>query len=220
MALALGDRTINGTPSPLYPTIPHPLLFHSPQGGGVHLIPFLQLMGVPGSGARISSLDADPYVLEHATLTAALLLAADATITPAASMMLAFVMNQLRHGHGAGGSAPSARQAKTTEAAVSALKTMLGAQTLRDLFVEVSWAAYEAGVRSSLALHYSTNRPCAAATRRRLARAAAGGAQCAAALRGRFLRVDAVPLSATLPHARARRHGRRRRPPRARLHAA
>jgi hypothetical protein len=155
------------------------------QAGGVHVVPFLQLMGAPGSGARISSLDADPYVLELAGLTAARLLAAEPALTPATSVLLAFVMSQARH---SGSLLP--RQAKVTEVAVTALMLLLGNESIRAVFVEVravlGRGRGETGVPSCSPCN--THAPIAlstwvlAATRYRHPRAAARCAQHAAAL--------------------------------------
>jgi hypothetical protein len=94
-------------------------------------LPFLQLVGTSGSGAVISSLDANPYVLEHAALCAALLLSADTSDAHATSSMLAWVMTHIKNY----GSA-NAKQVKVTEVAVNALRILLRHDFLRQLFVE------------------------------------------------------------------------------------
>ena len=97
-----------------------------------YLLPFLQLVGTSGSGARISSLEANPYVLEHAAALAAAVLATDATSDPhATSSLLAWVMTHVRL---YGSSVP--KQVKLTEVAVGALMTLLRNDTVRSLFVE------------------------------------------------------------------------------------
>ena len=109
-------------------------LFHKPgaaPASGPHLLPFLQLVGTGGSGAVISSLDANAYVLERAAACAALLLAADCRSPHATSAMLAWVMTHIRN-FGATG----ARQVKVTEVAVTALRVLLRNDLLRQLFVD------------------------------------------------------------------------------------
>ena len=75
----------------------------------------LQLFGATGSGARITSTDANPYVLECATRAAALLLSLDAPATDvfrlsAITSMVAWVQSNLRlYG------SPSPKQVKVTE---------------------------------------------------------------------------------------------------------
>ena len=109
-------------------------LFHKPGGspaGGPHMLPFLQLVGTGGSGAVISSLDANAYVLERAAACAALLLSADCRSPHATSSMLAWVMTHIRNFGAAG-----ARQVKVTEVAVTALRVLLRNDLLRQLFVD------------------------------------------------------------------------------------
>jgi hypothetical protein len=97
-----------------------------------YLLPFLQRVGTSGSGARISSLDANSYVLEHAAGLAAAVIAVDAGADPhATSSLLAWVMTHIRL---YGSSVP--KQVKVTEVAVSALMTLLRSDTVRGLFVE------------------------------------------------------------------------------------
>lgn len=89
-------------------------------------------MGTSGSGARISSLDANSYILEHAASLAAQVLAVDASADPhATSSLLAWVMTHIRL---SGSAVP--RQVKVTEVALSALMALLRNDTVRRLFVE------------------------------------------------------------------------------------
>lgn len=113
--------------------LPSPLSFLGPQSSTrPYLLPFLQLVGTSGSGARISSLDANSYVLEHAAGLAAAVIAVDAGADPhATSSLLAWVMTHIRL---YGSSVP--KQVKVTEVAVSALMTLLRSDTVRGLFVE------------------------------------------------------------------------------------
>jgi V-ATPase subunit H len=97
----------------------------------LHFLPFLQLVGTSGSGAVISSLDANPYVLEHAAICASLLLTADCSDAHATSSMLAWVMTHIKN-YGS----PNTKQVKVTEVAVSALRILLRHDFLRSLFVD------------------------------------------------------------------------------------
>ena len=83
------------------------------EGSPASALPFLQLVGTSGSGARIASVDANPYVLEHAARAGALLLSSDARDDTAVSSMLAWALSQLK----LFGSA-SPRQVKVTEVRV------------------------------------------------------------------------------------------------------
>lgn len=104
-------------------------------------------MGTSGSGARIPSLEANPYVLEHAAALAATVLAVDASSDPhATSSLLAWVMTHVRL---FGSSIP--RQVKITEVAVCALMTLLRNDVVRRLFVE------ERGVERLVPLTTSRN---------------------------------------------------------------
>ena len=107
------------------------LLSTSPQDGKLFVLPFLQLVGTSGSGARISSLDADAYILERAATIAAHLLATDATDAVATSSLLAWVMTHVKL---YGSVVPA--QMKVTEVAVSALQVVLRNDFLRRLYVE------------------------------------------------------------------------------------
>jgi hypothetical protein len=95
------------------------------------LLPFLQLVGTANSGARVPSLEVNPYVLEQAASIAAALLSADCSDASAASGMLAWIMTQLRQ---FGSAQP--RQVKLTSVAVASLMTLLRNDYLRNLFVE------------------------------------------------------------------------------------
>lgn len=97
----------------------------------IFLLPFLQLVGTSGSGARMSSLDANSYILERAALCASYLLSVDCSDAQATSSMLAWVMTHIKQ---YGSSAP--RQVKVTEVAVTALMVLLRHDFLRTLFVE------------------------------------------------------------------------------------
>ena len=113
----------------------------------VFVLPFLQLVGTSGSGARISSLDADPYILERAATIAAHLLATDSSDAVATSSLLAWVMTHVK----LYGSAVTA-QVKVTEVAVSALQILLRNDFLRRLYVEehgVERLVHMVGTRNS-----------------------------------------------------------------------
>lgn len=84
---------------------------HNASGGApVFPLPFLQLVGASGSGARIASVDANPYVLELAARAGALLLSVDPRDDTAVSGMLAWVLSNIKL---AGSSFP--RQVKVSE---------------------------------------------------------------------------------------------------------
>lgn len=97
----------------------------------LNVLPFLQLVGTSGSGARISSLDADPYVLERAAVCSAYLLSVDCTDQLSSSSMLAWIMTNVKM---FGSAVP--KQIKVTEVAVSALIVLLRNEFLRQLFVD------------------------------------------------------------------------------------
>lgn len=110
----------------------------APAGARPYVLPFLQLVGATGSGARITSADANAYVVDAAAAAAALLLAgsgaaagpdADAT---SVSSLLAWVLTNMS----AGFSPASPRQVRVTEAALAALAVLLRDAPLRALFVE------------------------------------------------------------------------------------
>jgi hypothetical protein len=83
--------------------------------GELTLTSLLQLVGTTGSGARITSTDANPYVLEYAARAASLLLSVDAPAADAARLssitsLVAWVQSNLRlYG------SPSPKQVKVTE---------------------------------------------------------------------------------------------------------
>ncbi len=110
-------------------------LFGKPGGDSnkPYVLPFLQLVGSTGSGARIVSTEANPYVVEQAALAASLLLSTDAGCEDATSVssMLAWVLTNLQ-----GFSQHNPRQNKVTEAALSALSLLLRHDFLKSLFVE------------------------------------------------------------------------------------
>lgn len=98
---------------------------------GLYILPFLQLVGTSGSGARILSTEANPYVLEQAAICAANMIAADASDETATSGMLAWVLTNLK----LFGSLV-AKQVKVTEVAVESLMILLRNDFIRSLFVE------------------------------------------------------------------------------------
>lgn len=103
-------------------------------------LPFLQLIGVSGTGAVISALDANTYVVERAATCIALLVVASAEADPAATAgILSWSMTHIRN-YGA----PNAKQAKVTEVAMSTLRVLLRLGMMRELFVA------ERGVESLL----------------------------------------------------------------------
>ena len=101
------------------------------QDGKPYVLPFLQLVGTSGSGARVSALDADPFILERAASIAATMLATDAGDPLATSSLLAWIMTHVKQ---YGSAVPA--QAKVTEVAVTALAVVLRNDFLRRLFVE------------------------------------------------------------------------------------
>ena len=119
-----------------------------------YVLPFLQLVGTSGSGARISSLDADPYILEHAAMLAAATLAADAGDALATSSLLAWVMTHVKQ---YGSTVP--QQAKVTEVSVAVLAVLMRNDFLRRLFVEehgVERLVPMVGARSAQLLYEAT----------------------------------------------------------------
>ncbi|RYY33531.1 hypothetical protein EON62_04155, partial [archaeon] len=95
----------------------------------VFVTPFLQLIGT--SGASIMSLDANPYVLEHAAICAAQLISVDCSDTHATPALLAWIMTHVKKY----GSADP-KQVKVTEVAVTALRSLLRHDFLQKVFVE------------------------------------------------------------------------------------
>lgn len=110
------------------------------------VLPFLQLVGTANSGARVPSVEQNPYVLDHAAQIASLMLSVDCSDAPAASGMLAWIMTQLRQ-YGA----PGPRQVKLTEVAVQSLMVLVRSELLCRLFVE------EQGVERLMPLLASRN---------------------------------------------------------------
>jgi len=66
------------------------------QSGERPLFALLQMVGASGSGARITSTDANPYVLEHAARAAALIMSVDSSIQTAQASILAWVQTNLK----------------------------------------------------------------------------------------------------------------------------
>jgi hypothetical protein len=97
-----------------------------------NVLPFLQLAGVQGSGAKVDSADVAPYVLEHASRAAALVLSVDQSDPTTVVSMLGWVQTSVKL-YGANN---SPRQVKVTETAVEALMVLLRAEYFRELFVE------------------------------------------------------------------------------------
>lgn len=100
-------------------------------GGAGGVLPFLQLAGVQGSGARVDSLDVDPYILEYASRAAALVLSVDQSDPTTVVSMLSWVQTSVKQ---FGSSSP--RQVKVIEASMEALMVLLRAEYFRNLFVE------------------------------------------------------------------------------------
>lgn len=100
-------------------------------GVRIHFLPLLQLVGTPGSGAAISSLDANTYILERAATCAALLLSVDASDHHATASLLGWILGQLRSFGGA-----NPKQMKVTEVAAQALRIGLRNTIVRALFVD------------------------------------------------------------------------------------
>lgn len=94
-------------------------------------LPFLQLVGTSGSGAAVSSVDANPYVVEHAALCAAHMLSVDARDSISVSGISAWIMTNISKY-----SSVASRQVKITEVAAEALGILLRSGTIRNLFVE------------------------------------------------------------------------------------
>jgi hypothetical protein len=115
-------------------------------GARPFLLPFLQLVGTGGSGAVIASIDANPYVLEHAAVCASLLLSVDVSDVPATAAMLAWTIMHIKSY-----AAPNPKQMKVTEVAVTALRTLLRNDKLRHMF------ALERGVDTLLPLLSARN---------------------------------------------------------------
>lgn len=111
-----------------------------------YTLPFLQLVGSTGSGARIVSTEANPYVVEQAAQAASYLLAVDSEDHTAISSMLAWALTNL-----AGYSSTNPRQIKVTECAVSSLQILLRNDFLRTLFLE------EHGVEKLVRMTASSN---------------------------------------------------------------
>jgi hypothetical protein len=99
--------------------------------GKVYYTPMLQLVGTSGSGARIASIDANPYVLERAAACVSYLLGVDNSDFASTSSMFAWVLTHLRS---YGSTNP--KQVKVTEVAVTALMILLRSDFFRNLFVE------------------------------------------------------------------------------------
>ncbi len=74
------------------------------------LFALLQMVGTSGSGARITSTDANSYVLEHAARAAAIILSVDSSVQAGQASMLAWVQTNLRQ---MGSTSP--KQVKVTE---------------------------------------------------------------------------------------------------------
>ncbi len=100
-------------------------------GGELHVLPFLQLVGTSGSGAKFVSTEANPYVVEQAAIVAAHMTAADPSDETATSGMLAWVLTNLK----LFGSLAE-RQVRVTEVATESLMLLLRSEPIRALFIE------------------------------------------------------------------------------------
>jgi hypothetical protein len=106
-------------------------LITSEDGGKQEAMPLLQLVGTSGSGARILTLDANPYVFEYAAVCAAIMIAADPTDETATSGLFSWVLTHIK----LFGSL-SEKQVRVTEVACEVLMIILRNETLRSLFLE------------------------------------------------------------------------------------
>ena len=96
------------------------------------VLPLLQLVGTSGSGARLLSSEANPYVVEQAALAAAHLVSAEPTADDAAtSALLSWALTNMRLF-----GATSPRQLHVAEVAIEALMVLLRSEYLRALLLE------------------------------------------------------------------------------------
>lgn len=108
-----------------------PQTISSISSNSLHILPFLQLVGTSGSGTKILSTDADPYVLENAALCAAFMIAVDPSNETATSGMLAWILTNIKL---FGSLLP--RQVKVTEVATESLMILLRNEFIRTIFIE------------------------------------------------------------------------------------
>jgi hypothetical protein len=100
-------------------------------GAAIFVQPVLQLVGTSGSGARILSAEAHPYVVEQAAVVAACMVAADPSDEGATSGFLSWVLTNIKL---FGAEAPP--QARVSEAAAQALMVLMRSEYLRALLLE------------------------------------------------------------------------------------
>ena len=107
------------------------LITTSEDGGRQEAMPLLQLVGTSGSGARILTLDANPYVFEYAAVCAANMIAADPSDETVTSGLFSWVLTHIK----LFGSL-SEKQVRVTEVACEVLMILLRNESLRSLFLE------------------------------------------------------------------------------------
>ena len=93
--------------------------------------PVLQLVGTSGSGARILSADAHPYVVEQAALVAACMVVADPSDEAATSGFLSWVLTNIKLF-----GSTSSSQTHVSEVAVQSLMVLTRSEYLRALLLE------------------------------------------------------------------------------------
>jgi V-type H+-transporting ATPase subunit H len=101
-------------------------------GAALHVMPLLQLVGTSGSGARILSADAHPFVVEQAAAVAACMVVADPSDEAATSGFLSWVLTNMK----LFGGAAASRQVHVSEVAVEALMVLMRSEYLRALLLE------------------------------------------------------------------------------------
>ena len=101
-------------------------------GAAMHVTPLLQLVGTSGSGARILSADAHPFVVEQAAAVAACMVMADPSDEAATSGFLSWVLTNMK----LFGGASASRQIHVSEVAVEALMVLTRSEYLRALLLE------------------------------------------------------------------------------------
>jgi V-type H+-transporting ATPase subunit H len=94
-------------------------------------MPLLQLVGTSGSGARILTLEANPYIFEYAAVCAANMIAADPSDETVTSGLFSWVLTHIK----LFGSL-SEKQVRVTEVACEVLMILLRNESLRTLFLE------------------------------------------------------------------------------------
>ena len=114
-----------------YPERRTRLITTSDDGGRQEAMPLLQLVGTSGSGARILTLDANPYIFEYAAVCAANMIAADPSDETVTSGLFSWVLTHIK----LFGSL-SEKQVRVTEVACEVLMILLRNESLRTLFLE------------------------------------------------------------------------------------